>query len=171
MTEGLHDLKLGESDQQIPVTTSEDCTQLMLSLAQQAQHSLRLWSYDLDPRLTDTSEFVQAVRELATRHPRNEVRILVLDPDRAVKQGHRLIELSRRLPSSIEIRKIMEDYAHVAQAFVIADERGILDRDLADRFEGTANFNAPLRARELTKLFDEVWQKSQQFSEFRRLHL
>lgn len=171
MIEQLQELKLGESDQPINVDRSEECAQVMLALAQQAQQSLRLWSHDLDPRLIDNSEFVQAVRELATRNARTEVKVLVLDPDRIVKQGHRLIELARRLPSSIEIRKIMEDYAQSVQAFMVVDGRGVLYRDLADRFEGMANFNAPLRARELTKLFEEVWEKSQQFAEFRRLHL
>ncbi len=82
-----------------------------------------------------------------------------------------MIELSRRLSSSIEIRQPHEDYLHYNEAFLIADECGLIHREFADRYEGNANFYAPIEAQRKLDFFTEVWERSQVHPEFRRLHL
>ena len=111
------------------------------------------------------------MRQLALRSRHSRIRVLVKDSHRAVKDGHRLVELARHLSSFIEIRKAHEDARDAAEAFLIADGIGTLHRTLASRFEGTVNFRAPLHARRLAQWFTEVWERSAPDPELRRLHL
>lgn len=167
----LADHRLGESEDEILVSTREECRQLALTLAGQARRSLHIIGQVLDPALYDSSAFNQAVRDVVIAHPNNEVKVLVHDADTLVKHGHRLIELSRRLTSQFEIRKLTEDYSDFNEAYLIADQRGVLYRKQARRYDGVASFNDPARARELLRFFNEAWQRSQQFREFRRLQV
>ena len=87
------------------------------------------------------------------------------------KRGHRLIELARRFSSSMEIRQPHPDYRHFNEAFLIADACGLLQRGLADRFEGSVNFYTPVIAQRKLDFFTEVWERSEAHPEMRRLHL
>jgi len=171
MIDNLNDYRLGESGAEITVATSEECRELALALARQARRSLHIIGQALDPALYDSTEFSQAVRDVVIAHPNNAVKVLVHDADTLVKHGHRLIELSRRLTSQFEIRKLTEDYGDFNEAYLIADQRGVLYRKQARRYDGIASFNDPTRARELLRFFNEAWQRSQQFREFRRLQV
>lgn len=171
MIENLADYRLGEHDVDLLVDTSGDCRDIALALAQQAARSLHILSASLDPPLYNNSAFADAVRTVATAHPNNRVKILVRDPDTLIKTGHRLVDLARRLSSYVEVRKLSEDYGAHREAFLVADGRGLLHRVKGARYDGVANFNAPSRGAELVDLFDEIWQRSQQFREFRQLHI
>ncbi|MBI3561488.1 MAG: hypothetical protein HY080_07215 [Gammaproteobacteria bacterium] len=142
-----------------------------LALIQQANNSLEIFSRDLEPRLYDNSDFVSAVRAMALRNQRIRVRILVNEPDHAIKHDHRLIHIARHLSSYIEIRKTHEDFAMNPSAFVVVDARGVLYRSLARRYEGSVNFNDPLKSGELLQFFNEAWNHSRQYTEFRRLYI
>lgn len=150
------------------ITAADNCD-AALAIAQLARRRLALFTHDLEPQLYGTAEFVAAVKDLALSGRMTEVRILLADSTRATKEGHRLLELARRLSSRIEIRKPHRDYLDLAETFLIADEQGLLYRKLATRWEGFADTHEPLQAREQSKLFDEIWQRSQQDPETRRL--
>ena len=93
------------------------------------------------------------------------------DPLTAVRRSQRLVNLSRKLSSSIEIRQPHPDYRHFNEAFLVADECGLIHRGFADRYEGMANFYAPIEARRKLAFFTEVWERSEVNPEFRRLNL
>ena len=114
--------------------------------------------------------FLSAVQQLAVSH-HGRIRILVKDSSYAVKYGHRLIPLSQRLTSFIEIRKVAEDYKDYNEAFLIADEVGYVHRRHADRFEGVARFKAAMEARELLTFFNEVWRNSAPDPDMQRTYL
>jgi len=163
--------KLGETAETLAIETLGDCAAVSTALAEQARRSLHIFSRDLDARLYDTEPFLAAVRQLAIGGRFSEVRILVQGTDHAVKNGHRLIELSRHLSSYIQIRAVHREYRDYNQAFLVADHAGFLHRGLADRFEAKANFYDPLEARELIRFFTKVWEASSRDPELQRLHL
>jgi len=169
--EQLAALKLGVSDTELELESSADCvyaTELMLA---QATSSIEIFSRELDPSLYDRDAFLATVAERCTRQRGLRLRILVHDPATAVKRGHRLIELGRKLSSCIEIRQPHSDYRQYNQAFLVADECGLIHRDFADRFEGRANFYDFVSAKRLSTYFNEVWDRSEPNPETRRLHL
>lgn len=162
---------LDEDNSDIVIDSSEDNLGAAQQLVREAGRSLDLLSYDLEPRVYDNADFVDAVRALAIKTRDMYVRILVNDPDYIIKHGHRLIELSRRLTSHMEIRKLHEDYCNITEAYLIVDRRGLLHRKLASRYEAVVNFNDPKKATELHNQFTEMWDRSKQYMDFKRLYI
>lgn len=162
---------LGSDSGPIAVHSRDEICAANLALTQQARRSLALFSYNLDPRIYDTQEFCDALRQLATASRYSNVRILLRDSTTVVKQGSRVIELMHRISSRILVRKPPPEFYEHNEEFLIADDRGLLFRRFADRHDGELNFNAPNQCRLQLKFFDECWEASAADPELRRLHL
>ncbi|TXR40743.1 histone acetyltransferase HPA2 [Ectopseudomonas mendocina] len=132
----------------------------VLALIQQAQRSLCLYSDDLEPWLYHHSSVQQACTRFLLSSPRARLRILLRDPTRAVKEGHRLLSLSRRLSSNLHIRKLNPDHANEESAFLIADDRGLFLRPELDQQSGYTLYNDPARVRQRQAQFDQAWDTS-----------
>ena len=165
------ELRLGVSDIEIELLTRTETRHATELMTGQAQTSLDIFSRDLDPFLYDNEAFLDALSRLCLRNRQASIRFLVQDPATPIKRGHRLIELGRKLSSSIELRQPHQDYQHFNDAYLVADRCGLIHRSLADRFEGTANFYAPVDAHRKLDFFTEVWERSESHPEFRRLYL
>lgn len=131
-----------------------------LAMLQQAQRSLCIYSADLDPWLYHHSSIQQACTRFLLASPNNRLRILVKYISRAVKQGHRLLGLSRRLSSNLHIRQLHPDYPSEEVAFLLADDRGLLLRPEPKQFAGYALYQDPARVRLRQAQFDQAWQTS-----------
>jgi len=162
---------LGETRGYIDLKGREDNQQAAIHMVAQGQRSLNLFTPNLDPRVFDNEDFIEAVKKLAISNSRSRVNILILDPSEVVSHGHRIVELARRISSRIFIHRAdEEDQSHV-DTFMIVDNVGIIRRAHNDRFAGLAEFNNPSEARLLLKAFNETWERSQPEPELRRLHL
>lgn len=162
---------LGESAGRLELDRRRDFRAVAARLAAQAGREIAIFSHELDAPVYDQPEFIQAVKGLALGSRAARVRILIRTNERVQREGHRLIELARRLPSSIEIRRVNRDYADRIDEFLVVDETGYLHRPRYTRHEGEADFHAPLQARQYRELFNTVWEVSEQDSELRRLHI
>ncbi len=165
------ELKLGASDMEIELSSRADARHATDLLVEQAGFSLDIFSRDLDPFIYERAPFLQAVSRLCRDNSKSRIRFLVNDPVAAIRRAPRLIEMSRRLSSSIEIRQPHSDYLNYNEAFLVADECGLIHRDFSDRYEGTVNFYAPVEAARKLAYFIEVWERSTTSPEFRRLYL
>ena len=153
----FEEYRLGEDRELLRVSSREDCAALALAMVSQAQQSLLLFTHDLDPDLYNSQAFADAARAIAGARHGGRVRILAWDVDRAARRGHRLLDLSRRLGSRVQIRRTPRSYHH---SFLVVDEQGVFDRRRADRFEATASFHDPGWALSLQRFFLEVWDQS-----------
>lgn len=167
----LAELELGVSNTDIELESSTDCAHATDLLVQQASSRIDLFTRDLDPAIYDREPFLTDLSSTCAQRQAIHVRVLIQSPVTPIKRGHRLIELSRRLSSIIEIRQPHSDYSHFNEAFLIVDQRGLVHRRFSDRFEGRANFNDIATAQRLTTFFNEVWEHSESSPETRRLHL
>lgn len=157
----------------IPFHSSAELARLSAQMAGRARRRLDIVSRSLEPAVYDTLEFVEAVRKMvASGRGRARVRILVLDPGALVSYGnHRLVDLCMKLSSYMEIRHPGPDHQEFNEAMLIADERGAIQRQYADRYDGLANFNSPRRAGQLSESFEALWQHGEPDPNFRRLML
>jgi hypothetical protein len=156
--QGFDDYRLGESTEVVAVTTGAEARAAVLALVSQARRSVEIVSRHLDPRLYDQPDFVDAAKRLSLGSSRARIRMVVQEVAPVLRQGHRLLELARRLPSFLQIRVPAAEFRGFNQAFLVADGVGYLHRELADRFEGTASFHGPLLARELLRQFEPLWE-------------
>ncbi|MGD8616791.1 MAG: acyltransferase [Gammaproteobacteria bacterium] len=165
------ELRLGISDLEIELDNRAETQHATDMMVAQAQDSLEIFSRDLDAALYTRGPFLDAINALCYRNRKARIRFLVQEPVDAVRRSPRLVELSRKLSSSIEIRQPHPDYRHYNEAFLVADGCALIHRGLADRYEGCANFYAPVEAQRKLDFFNEVWERSEGHPEFRRLYL
>ena len=162
---------LGEDDQDIELATSQDNARATHALISQARRSIDIYSHELDPKVYNQSDCINALKSFVLHNSKARIRILIRKPDRTIKSGHRLIGLVRHLSSFIAIRVIHEDYNSLPDAFLIVDQRGILHLMEGDRYDGLCNFDNPRQGVELSHRFNEVWDHSTEIVDFRRLHI
>ncbi len=153
------------------LTNSDQNRDAAQHLARGARKHLALFTRDLEPVIYDNQDFVTAVQQLALRSRNSYIRILVIDPTTAIKDGHRLIELGRRLSSFIEFRRPTPEQTKRSDTFMIIDETGLLYRPLTERYEGFADPDNAFEARLHLREFDAMWEQSEPEPEFRRLGL
>ncbi len=136
------------------------------------RYELALYTRDLDPALLDTAAALDGIKRIALSGRHARVRILLQDPRKAVADGHRLIALAQRLPSTIEIRTPVEEQdLQYPAAFLVNDRRGYLFRPLGNRSEGEGSTYAPGRHAQLLSLFDQIWERSTPSEELRQLSI
>jgi hypothetical protein len=162
---------LGESKQKIQIETIEENRAAAITLASQACRSIHIFSHDLDPMVYDNSEFVDAIKTLAIGHSQAQVQIIIQDSRKIIEQGHRIVELARRISSSIHIRKTPAEMKSYAQAFLIADKTGLLYRTIGERYEGYVNFDDRFECKNQLDFFATTWEHSAPDPELRRLHI
>jgi hypothetical protein len=167
----LDSLRLGEVAREIRLVTRADNQRVAAALVGQAVRSLEIFSRDLEAEIYDQPDFIAGIRALALNSRHARIRILLQDASRVARDGHRLLEIARRLSSYIEIRRPSHEYREYNEAFMLVDGTGLIHRHNADRHEGSASFRQPLRARELGNFFEEVWQRSSPHPDLQRLHI
>ena len=167
----LEDCVLGRSGGPLRLQGREAVQAAAARLASQARRRLRVLSHDLEPAVYDQLPFLEAVKALALRAPRTQVQVLLRDPGHAVRHGHRLVELARRLSSHVHLHRIDAEQWDGTEVQLIADEQGYLRRPHFAAYEGTLHCHDPGGARQMAKAFDELWEHSGPEPEFRRLHL
>ncbi len=146
----------------------------ILQLIHEARSDFVIYTRDLDPQLLNSTAAIDALRTLALR-PSNsvggQIRVLLQNTYRAVKDGHRLIELSRRLPDAFSFRCPVAEDLHYAGAFLLNDRFGYIERRFGDRFEFVGDLYGIAEQSRLKRYFDEVWERAVPASELRRLSL
>lgn len=142
-----------------------------VELCLSASRYICIMSPDLDHAAFDNSAIVDALSALARVSRQTQVRILVSDTRKIVALGHQLLQLARRLPSTVHIQKLAEhpDWNH--ETVVIRDRDGVLYKPGGS--EHNAFYEPDSRAstsRHLV-LFEELWRHSAKDTELRTLHL
>lgn len=163
--------ELGVTNFRLETGSRDELRMISHHMASQARQSLHIYTRDLDAELYDNEAFIEALFRLARRSKYSFIHILVLDSDRAVKNGHRLIHLHQKLDSYIKIRRVGEQHKDYVPAFMVADERGVIFRQFGDRHEAEVNYNDPSLAANLLKFFTEAWEMSSPDPQLRRLNI
>lgn len=153
------------------LSTQDDVHLAVVKVAMLAQRTLSIFTQDLEQGIYDQDDFLEVVKRLVLAKSFARVRVLVADPMRAVREGHTLVMLGRRLTSFIEIRNVHKDYRDHEEAFIIADDRALVYRLHANRWEGMSDTDEQTVAKAYLNQFDEIWHASAIETEFRRLHV
>lgn len=168
----LHDRRLGASAGVLRFDTPHAQCSAVTSLAGQARTELLITSPDLEPGLYDQTPVLDTMMRLAIlRRGRVPVRVLVADAEAPLKRGHRLIELSRRFSSAIQIRCIPEELADGVEPCMLADEMGYTMRPTAAHDSLLMDFADGGQTRRLRRRFELLWQQSGVHPGLRRLYL
>lgn len=154
--------------------TSAALSAAVLQLIAESRSDIAIYTRDLDPPVLNTSAAIDALRTLALRPSHSvsgQIRILVQNTQRAIKDGHRMIELSRRLPDAFSFRCPVAEDLHYTGAFFINDRFAYIERRFGDRFEFVGDLYGIAEQSKLKRYFDDVWERAVPASELRRLSL
>ena len=151
------------------ISTREEMRQAAIEVVSEASRKVSIFTHDLEPGIYDNPEFLEIIKRLVLSQTYARIRVLISDPSRAVKNGNNFVHLGRRLNTYIEFRHVREDLRTHAEAFCIADERALVYRLQASRWEGIADTHEPAVAKLYSKMFDEIWLASEVATEFRQL--
>lgn len=160
---------LGVTCESIQIDSRQVNQDAILKLLSSAQNQICIISRYLDPTIFSTQEFIDNASEFIRRSKTSSIRILVHDTDPMVKNNHRILSLSQRVSSKIEIRTICNDYSQFNQSYVVADSRAYIHNLKGDLYDAEVNFNDPDKSNELMEKFKNIWELSQQEAEVRRL--
>lgn len=142
------------------------------ALIARTRRELRIYCRNLDPGLLDQPEIVDALRALATRRHKVEIRILLQDAAAPQRNRAPVLGLAQRLSSSFAFREANDPADRAfASAYLVNDDGGYYFRTLGHRFEGECDLHDPGRARQLADAFDPVWERSRPCTEYRALEL
>jgi predicted GNAT family N-acyltransferase len=143
-----------------------------LTIISEARRLLCIYSRDLEYNLYGHPEVVAALKQFAIQSLESSVQIIVQDTSMLRSQGHPLLELAQRLPSSFQIRLPEEpEDLQYPSAFIVNDRDGYLFRQFGNRHEGHWSPALPGYNRQLTEEFDRFWQRFTPCIEFRALSL
>jgi hypothetical protein len=140
-------------------------------LCESASRHVCIQSPGLDYAAFDNAELVDALSALVRRSRQAEVRILINDARAILGRGHRLLQLARRLPSTVRIRKLSDHPQWNNETVVIRDRDGVLYKPGGsdhDAFFEPASRASALRHLEL---FNELWRYSVEDPELRSLSI
>ena len=162
---------LGDTPGRLELLGREMFGELCLLMAEQASRQIQIFSYDLDAPVFDRQPFIDALKSLVLQSRFSRIQILLQENQRVQKEGHRLIDLSRRLPTYIEIRRPHPDYRERRENFLVADRTGYIKRKSADRYHGEADFADHAEATRLSELFGGIWDCSEPDTDLRGLNI
>lgn len=141
-------------------------------LLDHARRSVRILAPHLDLALLSREPVSRALAQLSKIGRFAETRILFADSTLAMKHGHRLVELSRRLPSSIKLKQLPIDVRDQQEAWIIVDNTALIWRPHHERYaDGLWDQHNTEKAPQLCRQFDEWWGMAQHDPELRRLSL
>lgn len=148
-----------------------DASHALAALIGASRRSLWLRVPTLDA-LTESAEVCSAVKALSLSSARADIRILFDSVDNAVRNGHRLVHLSRRLPSRIFLRQTQHDDNDTQLCFAIGDGTGLFEASGWPRPErlDLCGHRLP-RAPRLGQQFREHWERAGGSPELRELRL
>ena len=145
--------------------------ELAVELCNEARRTIRILSPDLDHQVFDSEVLCDKISALARRSRYSDVRILVKDTRAIVQRGHRLLELSRRIPSLVHIQVLAEHPEMNDDTMVIRDRDGLLFKPGDSEHQGIVEPDSKATAKGYIERFDELWERSVPDSQLRRLGL
>ena len=154
----------------VAIESRDEALAETLALIAAAKREVYIYTRDLDPLLFDTEAALDALKRVAIRGRGASIRVLIQDPQQAIRRGHRLIPLAQRLTSSFVLRTPTQaEDLQYASAFVLNDTYGFYFRTLGTRFEGEVVNHAPGRHAQLLEYFRQVWERSETSEDLRQL--
>jgi len=122
--------------------------------------------------LTANRDLCDTLKLLALSSAKVDIRIQYDSQDDAIRNGHRLIHLARRLPSRIQLRQSQDDDRDGQLCFAIGDNTGLFE---ASGWPRPARLDLCAhrlpRAPRLARQFQEQWERAFHSTELRELRL
>jgi len=143
----------------------------VLQVLGRARRTVSISSADLDRMLFGNDRFLLAISAFARRSRHASVRVLIEDAKAIADESHPLLELARRLPSKVTIRRLPDDRTASRRSFVVVDAVAVWVQPDRDEYVGWYNMHDRVEARRLADEFADLFERSVDDPELRLLNL
>lgn len=150
-------LPMPAADELQVLTTVAEVRQSTAAVIATGQRLISIFTPDLEPQLYDDPKVIEVIKRFVLSHSFAKVRVLLRDHTRHTGSGSRFMSMARRLTSYLELRILVPQFHHLTASYCIADDRGIVYRMHAERWDGIAAVNSPPVARQYLQEFDAAW--------------
>lgn len=150
--------KLGQDKKLILLRREEDYKNVILEMTKQAITSVRIFSPLLEHKLFDNSQLRETLSALSRKNRYTHIEILLYDSHRVTRNGHALLELSRKLPSSIKMKIVHPELRRFNHEYVLVDGAGVIYRLDYEVYDGYANFSDVTECNKLGRQFTAAWE-------------
>ena len=149
----------------------EDVRAAVVETTSLATRALSILTHDLEPEIYDHDDFLNTLKRFILARSFARVRVLILDPARAILTSSRFVTMARRLNTYIEFRNVKPEYRTHSEAFLIADEQALVYRARAESWEGMSDTYEPAVARMYLSKFESLWNACENEPEIRQLQI
>jgi hypothetical protein len=153
-----------------PFDSEFECRATVIELILSARRTVSILSPTLDQALFANADCLAAISAMARRSRSAKVRILVEDTKAIAEMAHPLLELARRLPSKVEMRRLADDDTP-RRSFVVVDQEAVWVQPDRDAYVGWSNLHDRVEARRLLEEFTTLHDRSTDDPELRLLSL
>ncbi|WP_267224313.1 hypothetical protein [Dyella silvae] len=156
----------------LPASGRTELADTRLQLLAEASRRIAIYQPALSGDIYASLAELTELRRIAIAGRGAEIRLLLHDPEGALRVGHRLIALAQRLPSSVLVRTPIEemDLAY-ASSYLLTDQGGYLFQPDARRTEGRASRHDRAAQAPLWQHFNDVWERSARASAWQPLDI
>ena len=144
---------------------------MTVELCDTALRNICIRSPSLDHAVFDRVELADALSALVRRSRQTRVRILIRDVHPLIQNGHRLLNLARRMPSTVVIQQLAEHPDMNNETVVIRDRNGLLYMPSGSEHRGFYEPDSQASTKQHLALFEELWCFSDSHPELRSLSL
>jgi hypothetical protein len=156
------------------ITSREEAAAVRLQLLAGTRYKLAIHLPALPPEALGNPLELAELRRIATSGRGAEIRLILGDPNAALRMGHRLIDLAQRLSTAFQIRMPCEDETSEAtssSAWLLNDTGGYLFLPDAERPDGRAALRDGPGQAPLLLQFERIWERAEPATQLQSLGL
>lgn len=142
--------------------------QLVIVVDAKRELAIRVQNLDTLPT---TSAFIDALVQLVKRYPQSRIRILYSELGLALENGHAVIALRRRLPSSVFLRQCDERDTKDSRQWWLGDRFGLLLQADANRPQANLDSFAKALGPQYDDIFEDAWQRAREDLRLREIFI
>jgi len=170
--DGASDLPASTLRETLSVSSQEELASARLALLRQARYRLAIYQPLLTTDAFNSADEIAEFRRIASSGRGASIRILLHDPQAALRESHRLVALAQRLPSVISIRVPVDEHdLGYSSAYLLNDVGGYVFQPDAHRPQGRAAMQDRSAQAPLLQHFDEVWERAERATALQPLDL
>ncbi len=153
----------------IRLESVEEFVEYSAELIKPALRSVTILTPDMERLWLGAELVVDSIKLGIVKNRRLQVRLLVADPTLAIRTGHPLLGLIKKL-SRFEARVIskeMQEKQPLTTSMILVDRGGVVVRQSGDNFIGFCHFDDKHTVKNLNADFDQYWRYSETHADLR----
>jgi hypothetical protein len=142
------------------LTGTAELRRAIVDIVSRTERHLCILTPNLEPEIYEHVEFLDALKRFVLARTYARVRVLISQPERAIRHGNQFVQMGQRLSSYIQFRSLATERRPVQEAWCIADTDALVYRADHTTGEGVVDTHAPEIAKRYLGIFEEHWQHS-----------